>query len=82
MQNTQVVSNSFGWVGVVGLALAVVTLIAMAWVNDRYASVNERYSFVVLQLQMMTERQNRAEQKIELLEIREQRRRENERNNQ
>lgn len=72
---TQIVSSSMSWIGAAGLASIFFSLVVL-W------AVNDKYSFAVLQLQMMTERQNRLEQRLELLEVKEQSRirREAERN--
>jgi len=64
--NTQVVNaQNMGWIGAAGLASLFFSLVVL-W------AVNDKYSFTVLQLQMMTERQNRLEQRLELLEVKEQ----------
>jgi hypothetical protein len=63
---TQIVSaHNMGWIGAAGLASIFFSLVVL-W------AVNDKYSFTVLQLQMMTERQNRLEQRLELLEVKEQ----------
>jgi hypothetical protein len=63
---TQIVSaQSMGWIGAAGLASIFFSLVVLWAVNDKYA-------FIALQLQLMTDRANRAEQRIELLEVKEQ----------
>ncbi len=72
---TQIVNaQNMGWIGAAGLAAMFFCLVVMWAVNDKYA-------FIALQLQLMTDRANRAEQRIELLEVKEQsrQRKENER---
>lgn len=74
--NTQIVSpQNMGWIGAAGLASIFFSLVVL-W------AVNDKYSFTAQQLQLMTERQNRLEQRLELLEVKEQSRlrREAERN--
>jgi hypothetical protein len=75
MQNTQIVGGQLGWIGAAGLASIFFSLVVLWAVNDKYA-------FIALQLQLMTDKQTRTEQRLELLEVREQarQRRENERN--
>ena len=76
MQNTQIVSpQSLGWIGAAGLASIFFSLVVLWAVNDKYA-------FVALQLQMSNDRVDRLEQRLELLEVKEQSRlrRESERN--
>jgi len=73
---TQIVSaQSMGWIGAAGLASIFFSLVVLWAVNDKYA-------FIALQLQLSNDRANRAEQRIELLEVKEQsrQRREAERN--
>ena len=66
MQNTQVVNaQNMGWIGAAGLASLFFSLVVLWAVNDKYA-------FAALQLQAVTERQNRLEQRLELLEVKEQ----------
>lgn len=73
MNQTQIVSGPHGWIGAAGIAAVFFSLVVLWAVNDKYA-------FIALQLQVMTERANRAEQRLELLEVKEQsrQRRENE----
>lgn len=76
MNNTQIVSpQSLGWIGAAGLASIFFSLVVLWAVNDKYA-------FVALQLQMSNDRVDRLEQRLELLEVKEQSRlrRESERN--
>lgn len=76
--NTQIVSpQSLGWIGAAGLASMFFSLVVLWAVNDKYA-------FVALQLQMSNDRVDRLEQRLELLEVKEQSRlrRENDRANQ
>lgn len=66
MQNTQIVSpQSLGWIGAAGLASIFFSLVVLWAVNDKYA-------FVALQLQMSNDRADRLEQRLELLEVKEQ----------
>lgn len=64
--NTQIVSpQSLGWIGAAGLASIFFSLVVLWAVNDKYA-------FVALQLQMSNDRVDRLEQRLELLEVKEQ----------
>ena len=64
--NTNIVSpQSMGWIGAAGLASMFFSLVVLWAINDKYA-------FIALQLQSATERQNRLEQRLELLEVKEQ----------
>ena len=88
MQNTQIVTaSSAGWIGIAGLGAMAFSLVVLWAVNDKYASSNDKYNFVTLQLQLVTDNlANQAAQnkelrdRIELLEIREKKRSEDERN--
>lgn len=74
--NTNIVSaQSMGWIGAAGLASIFFSLVVLWAVNDKYA-------FIALQLQLSNDRANRLEQRVELLEVKEQSRisRESERN--
>jgi hypothetical protein len=70
--NHQIVNaQNMGWIGAAGLASIFFSLVVLWAVNDKYA-------FIALQLQLMTDRANRAEQRLELLEVKEQSRQQKE----
>lgn len=58
-------TQNMGWIGAAGIG-AIFFSVVVLW------AVNDKYAFAALQLQMMTERQNRLEQRLELIEVKEQ----------
>ena len=69
---TQIVSaHNMGWIGAAGLASIFFSLVVLWAVNDKYA-------FIALQLQLSNDRANRLEQRLELLEVKEQSRQQRE----
>lgn len=71
--STHIVTPAMGWIGAAGLASLFFSLVVLWAVNDKYA-------FVAVQVQLHNDRQNRAEQRIELLEVKEQSRQRREEN--